>query len=274
LAPARPDEELVKRGEHIKSIPSSKLTEYLQGEFIVVQDTLDFPDRSSIYSHSYRYAVIFVNQKNQAAGFSNQILISPVAIPLPPSEISATVEENIIRLKWHEPSENSDGSKPPRIAGYKIYRAEGSGEFKQIHADITQGSIFDDRDFHYDMSYRYAIGTVGSIQNPYAESRPSKVLAVEPRDAFAPAPPENFQAIQQEGSLILLWTPSKSDDVAGYRIYRQDKISGARTLIQKELITVLNYRDSPQEGQYSYAILAVDKHGNESSPVQAGVEMR
>jgi hypothetical protein len=273
-ASALPDEELVRRGERIRSIPVSRLTEYLRGEFIVLQDTLDFPDRSSIYSHTYRYAVIFVNHKNQAAGFSNQVLITPVPIPLPPSEISATVEEKVIKLKWHEPSENADGSKPPRIAGYKIYRAEGSGEFRPIHADITKGSLFEDRDFQFDASYRYTIGTVGSAQNPYAESRPSEALAVAPRDTFAPAPPENFQAIHQEGSLILLWTPSSSVDVAGYRIYRQDKASGARTPLQKELITVLNYRDSPQDGQYSYAILTVDTHGNESSLVQAEVELR
>jgi fibronectin type 3 domain-containing protein len=138
----------------------------------------------------------------------------------------------------------------------------------------VQGSAFEDRSFEFDKLYRYTIRTVGSVQNPYAESRPSEVITVETRDTFAPAPPQNFHAIRQEGSIILLWAPSASADVSGYRIYRQETASGIRALLQKELITALNYRDSQPEGQYSYTILAVDTHGNESAPVQAEIELR
>jgi hypothetical protein len=96
---------------------------------------------------------------------------------------------------------------------------------------------------------------------------------VETRDTFPPSPPKNFHAIRQEGSIILLWAPSSSPDVAGYRIYRQDKTSAARVLLQKEC-PVFNHRDVQPEGHGSYAIQAIDTHGNESALVEAEAEAR
>jgi hypothetical protein len=273
-----PDEQFTERAARILSIPSSDFSRYLQGAFFIIEDKVDIQDHSLIYSHAYRYAVLFINRKNQTAGFSNQVLIAPVAIPPPPSGLSAKVAENYIELRWIEPSENHDGSRPPRIAGYKVYRAEGSAEFGStpIHPDVVQKPGFEDRNFQFDKLYRYAIRTVGSARNPYAESLPSEILPVETRDVFPPAPPENFSAIREGDSIILLWGPSPSGDVAGYRIYRLDKKTGARDPLQKDLITVLNYRDSRMgsDVQYEYSIQAIDTHGNESAAVPAEVETR
>jgi len=275
-AAALRDDQYAERAERILSIPSSRLADYVRGDSLYIQDRLEVEDRSLIYSQAHQYAVLFVNNKNQAAGFSNKVILAPVAIPPAPSGLSAILEENSIRLQWTAPPQNMDGSKPPRIAGYKIFKAEGSSEFPPdpIHGDLAQGSVFEDRSFQFGKTYRYAIRTVGSAQNPYAESLPSEILSVETRDTFPPAPPENFHAIRQEGSIILLWAPSASADVAGYRIYRQDKASAVRVLLQKELITIFNHRDSQLEGQYTYAIQAVDAHGNESALVSAEVEAR
>ncbi len=278
IGSAMPEEQFAKRAVRILSIPSAGFSKYLQGQSFIIEDKLEMPDRSLIYSRTYRYAVLFINRKNQTAGFSNQALIAPVAIPLPPAGLSAEARENHVGLKWLEPRENMDGSRPPRIAGYKIYRAEGSGEFGStpIHPGLIQKSGFEDRHVEPDRIYRYAIRTVGSAADPIAESLPSEAVSVETRDVFPPAPPENFTAIREGGGIILLWAPSSSADVAGYKIYRVDKKTAARDLLRKDLITELNYRDSPPEpgGQYEYNIQAIDTHGNESIAVRAEVESR
>ena len=144
----------------------------------------------------------------------------------------------------------------------------------RINAEPVQKPEFEDHSFQFDKTYYYEVGTVGSIQNPYAESLPSPVRAVEARDVFNPAPPEDFNAIVEDGSIILFWTSSPSTDVAGYRIYRQGKRTGARVLLQKELIKVLSFRDTTIESgdQYEYTIQAVDTHGNESVPVRTQAE--
>ena len=272
LSPSVLEGQFAERAERILSIPISRLADYLQGESVVIQDKINPLDQTVRYSNTYRYAVLFINRKNQAAGFSNQAVITPVPIPFAPTRLSATVLETSIRLKWTEPSANADGSKPPRIAGYKIYRAEGAGELQPVHSAVAVGSSYEDRGFQFDKLYRYVIRTVGSVEPLYAESGPSEILPVETRDIFPPVPPENFHAIRREGSIILLWAPSSSADVAGYRIYRQGKDSGTRVLLQKDLITAFNYRDSQPEGDFTYAIQAVDTHGNESALLQAEVE--
>ena len=101
---------------------------FLQGDSFVITDKPELADDSSIYAHAFRYAVLFINKKNQAAGFSNQAFVAPVALPLPPPGISAKVTEDAIRLSWTAPSENIDGSRPPRVAGYDLYRSGDSAE--------------------------------------------------------------------------------------------------------------------------------------------------
>ena len=273
-----PEKQFVQNAVRIRSIASPSFPGFLQAESFVVQDKPELPDKSSIYSHAFRYAALFINKKNQAAGFSNQAFIAPVAIPLPPAGISARVMEDAIRLSWVEPSENMDGSKPPRFVGYDIYKSRDPQTLPSapINPNPLPKSEFEDRDFQFDQTYHYAVRIVGSIHNPSAVSLLSDILHVEARDAFPPAPPESFHAIREEGDVVLLWAPSESSDVAGYRIYRLDKKSGSRVPLQKNLITALSIRDRQVESekQYEYSIQAVDAHGNESAPVRTEVDIR
>jgi len=93
-AAALRDDEYADRAERILSIPSSRLADYVRGDSLYIQDKLDIEDRSRIYSQTLQYAVLFVSQKNQAAGFSNKVYIDPVAIPPAPYELTAVLEEN------------------------------------------------------------------------------------------------------------------------------------------------------------------------------------
>jgi hypothetical protein len=273
-----PEEQFVQSAARILSIASPSFPGFLQAESFIVEDTPELPDKSSIYSHAFRYAVLFINKKNQAAGFSNQAFIAPVAIPLPPAGISASVMEDAIRLSWVEPAENMDGSKPPRFVGYNIYKSKDPQTLPSVpvNPNPLQKPEYEDRDFQFDQTYNYAIRMVGSSHDPYAVSLLSDILRVEARDTFPPAPPESFHAVREGSDVVLLWVPPESPDVAGYRIYRLDKKSGSRALLQKDLITALSIRDRQVESekQYEYSIQAVDAHGNESAPVRTEVDIR
>ena len=273
-----PEEQFVQSAVRILSIASPSFSGFLQKESFVVQDKPEIPGKTSIYSHAFRYAVLFTNRKSQAAGLSNQAFIAPVAMPLPPAGISARVTEDAIRLSWAEPSENMDGSKPPRFVGYEIYKSKDPQTLPSapINPNPLPKPEFEDRDFQFDQTYYYAVRIVGSIQNPYAVSLLSDILHVEARDTFPPAPPESFNAMSEGGDVVLLWVPSESPDVAGYRIYRLDKKSGSRVPLQKDMIKALSFRDRQVESekQYEYSIQAVDTHGNESAPVRTEVDIR
>ncbi len=269
-----PEEEFFKKATRILSIPAPEFPAYLREKTFQIHDRPQFPESTAMQSFALRYAVMLVNKKNQAAGLSNQVLIKPVSIPLPPTNLTAELTEESIRLSWRPPSENMDGSKPARIVGYNIYRSEEASKFPSapLNSAPLQDAVFEDRNFQYDRNYYYAVSVVASLQQPYAESRLSKEILVVTRDIFPPLPPKEFTAIFDGKSILLLWTPSPSPDVAGYRIYRIEPESSARHLLSDELVSTLSYRDNRTDLKVRYSIVAVDRHGNESSAVTTSVE--
>jgi hypothetical protein len=262
-----------ERADIILTVESRDFSAYLQNGNFIVSDTGAASKTAGPLPPSYRYAVFFINRKNQAAGLSNQVRITPVSLPDHPSGFSAKVTEDEIRLEWEEPTENTDGTTPARIAGYNIYRSAQEGETPEapINSEPVKSPVYEDRNFQFDKTYYYTISTVGSLKDPYAESLQSEIHVVAARDIFPPAPPENFNAALEGDDIILLWAPSPSDDVAGYRLFRRDVGTSARQPLQNELITALSFRDeNVQPGKnYEYTLYAVDKHGNESKAVQA-----
>jgi hypothetical protein len=259
----------------ILSIPAGKFSDYLHGDSFVLEDKLLIPHRSAIYSSSYRYAVVFTNNKNQAAGFSNQAIITPVPIPLAPA-MNAEVTEFFIHLKWAVPSQNMDGSKPARIAGYRIFRTEDpQNTYSLLNTDLIVDPEFKDGNFQFDKTYYYRIIVVGSVQDPCAESLPSEAIAVPAKDTFPPQPPGNFHALFQDGTAYLLWIPSPSTDVAGYWVYRRDPGVLQRRLLNPELITIPSFKDSGLQvgGEYKYYVAAVDSHGNQGDAVGATIQV-
>jgi hypothetical protein len=271
------EKQFISRAVRIISIPASRFPEFLTDKVFVFQDR--FPaEKSSIYSHTFWYSAMFVNNKHQSAGLGNRVSVKPVPLPPPPGEISSEETQNHILLRWKSPSENTDGSRPPRIAGYNVYRTEVPGRFPPapLNPAPIQATEFQDTDFRFDATYYYRVTTVGSMQKPYPESLPSNTVTISTKDVFPPAPPGEFSAIFQGKEVVLLWAPSSSADVAGYRIYRREKGSPDRQLVNSDLIRSLSFRDHQvvPGKKYEYEILAVDAYGNVSHPVKADSEQR
>jgi hypothetical protein len=271
--PPMPEAEFLRRAALILSIPESRLPDYRSENSIVIRDELLLPERSLIYSSTFRYGVLLVNKRNQAAGLSNQAAIRPIPIPLAPTALSGEVSEHSINIKWTPPVENMDGSMPARLAGYNIYRSEDPKRLPlaPINAIPVQTPFYEDRNFQFDRTYYYAVSTVGKAENPQAESRVSDIFSIVTRDIFPPDPPADFTAVRDGESVLLLWSPSPSPDVAGYRIARSDDGSAPRPL-HGGLIAALSYRDSGAPKTSSYSVIAVDGHGNESRAVETAVD--
>jgi hypothetical protein len=270
-----PTDQFQQRADPILSIPETRLSDFGNKDFLTFEDSFPNMEPSFRYEHAFRYAVLFVNNKNQAAGFSNQAVIAPAAIPLPPPGLEAEVRQDAILLRWAVPTENMDGSKPPRIYGYNIYRASEPGVSTPLPMNPTplQKTEFKDVHFQFDKTYYYRVSVVGIFGDPSAESALSKALAVTARDVFPPQPVGNFNAVADNGSVILLWKPSPSADVSGYRISRKEKETGTSRILQKDLIVAYSYRDAEvlPGGTYVYTITALDAHGNESSGATAEI---
>jgi len=270
--------DYLKGAEKILTLPADQIAIYRKDKTLLIRDQLLLPERSQIYTKSFRYAVRFVNRKKQSAGLSNQSAASPVPIPAEPRALSAEVTQDYVGLRWQPPAENMDGSVPPRVAGYNVYRSEDAKAFPATPQNPSPVPIpeFEDRNFEFDKTYYYAVSVVGSRENPYAESHASPSLTVTTRDTFPPDAPQNLNAVVAGPAVLLLWVPPAQRDVAGYRIYRRAEGEAATPLLQQELVKTPTFRDeNVQQGKtYVYRVTAVDTHGNESPPAEASVEVR
>jgi hypothetical protein len=272
------DEAFPKEAVKIQEIKADQLPSFQRDKKLVLRDDLSLADRSQIYSKGFRYSVRFINRKRQSAGWSNQVIVAPVPIPPPPRSLSSEITQDYVRLRWVTPAENMDGSTPPRISGFNIYRSEDPRVFPpgSLNLDPIPGSEFDDRSFEFDKTYYYVISVVGSRAHPYAESLASPALMVEPRDTFPPGSPQNLNGVATGPAVMLLWMAPPERDVAGYRIYRRDDGEAAPRLLEREPVKALSYRDEKvlQGKKYDYRVAAVDTHGNEGKAAEVEVEVR
>jgi hypothetical protein len=262
------ESDFLKVGTKILSVSETEFSKYNHGNKLAFTDLLPLNDNVALYSKARVYAVRFLNRKEQSAGFGKQAFLVPVPVPLPPTLLTAVVTQDAIQLKWAPPTENIDSSRPARILGYNIYRQADSQNLPEspLNPQPLREPEFDDREFEFDKTYTYSVSVVASEERPFVESLASKLLSVTPRDTFPSGAPQNLNAVADDGETILLWASPPDPDVAGYRIYRSDNGSTAKTLLNADLIKTLSYRDATaQAGRtYLYNVTAVDLHNNES----------
>jgi hypothetical protein len=256
------EDEFASRSTLIASVPI-KETDF-GGKTLNYNDTLDFAGQDT----RLRYAIRFVNASGSKAAFSNFLLIEPAPkVAAAPSLLPIKVAQNNLFLEWKPPQANIDGSTPVNILGYNIYRA---GEGEQTARLLNQAPIttneFRDTGFAFGVNYRYFIRTVslGTNAEP-VESQESNIVEINPKDTFAPNPPEGITLAATPTTISIFFASNLEGDVAGYKIYRsEDKVNW--TLLTDKLLQVNTFQDSKIESgkTYFYYLTAVDRFGNES----------
>jgi hypothetical protein len=259
------EEEFASRSTLIATIPvsdsSPKQLSYLDNLEVSGQPT------------RLRYAIRFVNADGQKAVFSNFLLIEPtVLVANNPSSLSGKTSQNAIQLNWNAPASNINGSTPPNIIGYNVYRIVENGSAKSLNDAPIINNNFDDKFFEFGKKYKYFIRTIsmGNAGEPI-ESLDSNTIEIRPEDIFAPISPSAITVAAAPNNLSIFFAVNPETDVAGYKIYRstnpnQPKI--AWTPLNNELLTTNTFQDKNVESgkTYYYYLTAVDKTGNVSEP--------
>jgi hypothetical protein len=271
-----PQDEFLWRAERIVSV-SDDFSHFLHADTLSFTDPIPAADRAAAYRNSFRYAVRFINNKNQTAGLGNQVTIAPVPLPLPPADLSAEVSQDAVRIRWSPPAENDDGSRPATIAGYEIYRSEDpkSPSSAPLNSSLLLKPELEDRTFQFDKTYYYVVSAVASTEKPYAEGGTSAPLAVTPVDKFPPGAPSDLHAVMDRGVVVLLWAAPEAPDIAGYRVYRAEGANEVPKMLGQGLVTGLSLRDDAVRPgvRYRYSVSAVDTHGNEGPPAETSIEV-
>lgn len=113
----------------------------------------------------------------------------------------------------------------------------------------------------------FYVRAVDIVDGVHVRGPASPVVCADFADTFAPAPPSNLDAVAVPGAISLIWEPSAAADLAGYLVLRGDAGGATLTPLMKTPITDLSYRDDTVRGgsRYIYAVVAVDKAGNQST---------
>lgn len=235
---------------------------------MVFEDPLSFAGQKA----RLRYAARYANKSGQKAGYSNFILIEPAArVSEAPTAPALELSQEQVLVKWTAPGANVDGSTPPNILGYNVYRAEDKA-LRKLNAAPVTGTEFADRFFDFGRKYRYSVRAVslGTNAEP-VESLDSPATEIEPKDVFAPAAPSALTIAAAPNQISIFFASNVETDIAGYRVYRST-VRGTPLdkwqLLTPVPITPNTYQDGSVESgrSYFYYVTAIDRTGNVSAP--------
>jgi len=217
----------------------------------------------------------------RASEESNAVRVTILPVPETVSNLTASVTERGIELRWTPPERTTSGGTIPSLASYRVYRAEveagaapSATPPQGALLSVTPAPLYRDTQFEFGPTYIYTVRSVAQYESDSVESADSEPVQVTPQDTFPPAPPQNVVAVlvpatpESPAQFDLSWSISMEPDLAGYRVYRSAEEGTLGEEQNRELLLVPTFRDtSLLAGQrYFYRVTAVDRSGNESLP--------
>lgn len=220
-----------------------------------------------------RYAVRYVNKRDQAAAFSNTVAVEPApGISTPPTNVTAIANaQDVVTVTWLAPVANVDGITTPAVVGYNVYRRSQKRDFggELLNSEPISVTSFTDSRFQYDVDYVYFVRALSQGANGLIESADSDPFAFTPIDRFAPSAPNPVSIASSNGTISLFWPSSAERDVIGYNIYRAGSADAAESAwlkLNDQPITPVTFRDEHVaiDETYFYRVTAIDRFNNES----------
>ncbi len=221
------------------------------------------------------YAVETLNTRGRSAGLSNQVQVPLVPTLPPPSEPTAEVGDEGVRLSWK--GVLPEQQLPDITYRYRVYRRAKSGGAEVIIGEqpIAPTGTLLDTSMAWEQTHIYRVTTVTIVsrsgnQPVQLEGEDSPPVEVFVHDIYPPAVPTGLQAVfssvGQRPFVDLTWAPNPDTDFAGYNVYRRE-VGGQPARLNSQLVTVPSFRDNDVASgrKYFYSVSAVDVRGNESA---------
>lgn len=238
-------------------------------------DAVNLGDPRALANKRLRYAVRYLNKRDQASTFSNTVALEPSpGIAIPPGGLKITDQkQDEITLSWNAPETNVDGSQPATVVGYNIYRrnAKKNSAGGPLNSEPLADTAFVDSKFQYQVDYVYFVRALSQGANGLIESADGEALAFTPADTFPPSMPDPVTLASSNGTISLFWPSNPERDVIGYNVYRADSADTPDkdwVKLTAQPITTVTYRDDRVtiDQSYYYKVSAVDRFNNESKP--------
>ena len=260
------EEEFASRSTLVAAVPIGD--EDFGAKTMRYNDALQFAGQAA----RLRYAIRFVNSSGQKAAFSNFLLLEPAArVAGVPTSLSAEPSQEAMKLSWTAPTANIDGTTPPNIVGYNVYRSPSEKETaKLLNSTPVTNPEYRDEFFEFDKQYFYFVRTVsvGTGGDPI-ESGESNIVKISAKDTFAPSAPAAITLAAMPTTISIFFAVNPEKDIKGYNIYRttdENLPKDKWELLTPEPLATNTYQDSKVESgkRYFYYLTAIDKAGNVS----------
>jgi len=221
-------------------------------------------DKDLSDGQEYQHYLTAYDTRNET-GPSNVVQVKTKSLPpfpqdlLPQSEMVKSVQ-----LSWTPVDD-------PDIGGHAIYRGPSRKELKLLkkvngyksHSYLDKGTGYspleDGGYYFYAVASYNLFGAEGKIS-------PAQIARTKPR----PASVKNFMVSAEQDSILVRWDKNPEADIESYILYRS-KNKGSFSKIKALGLEETRYTDHDlkPESQYRYRMIAVDKDGLKSDPVDS-----
>jgi predicted small lipoprotein YifL len=243
------------RGEVIARLRKEELHAATRGPRLELTDPLPAP--AAGVPSTLWYAVRTRRQDGTPSALSNVAAVSPRPAPAAPQGLRAAPEAGGIRLSWDE----------VQGAAYLVERRPADEEeWVAMPEPLPQATILDSGAAQ-GRSWLYRVRAVADgVRGPAGDT-----VRVDYRDIYPPPPVAALICLPEANNVRLVWESVDEPGVI-YRVFRQQP--GRRWIRLHEGATELAFADEdPPVGPLTYAVKAVDAHGNESADARCEVRI-
>ncbi len=223
------------------------------GEKIVYEDTTL---RKGYY---YTYQVKTVKGLFNVSDFSNKVSFAWHSPPGPPLNLSATVLEEGVELKWLPPSSFEDGEPLNSPLNYRLYRKfSDEAKWTPLPGTTSKTTYFDKiRRTYRQVSYRVA--AIFHYFDTEIEGTKSPPVMVKARGLQNIPAPRHVRVSKGENGIVISWNNVRRPGIIGYYIYRLDP-SGIVIQLNMTPVPAGPFVDKTllSPGRYSYWVTAID----------------
>ncbi|MDT9685697.1 PA14 domain-containing protein [Streptomyces sp. TRM76323] len=231
----------------------------VSGTGLVTSDT--YANLPPATGETYLYEVRAVDKAgNESTGSADRSVVSVDRTrPASPTGLTGADARGGVTLRW---------TAVPDAARYTVFRQKRpvNGEIQPVvEAATVTSPTWTDTTAPERADYTYSVSAVDAAGNASVRSADLTVT----RGDHPPAPPTGVTTADSRYGVHLQWSGSTSDDVAGYRLYRDgelavDRIDRAVDDTTRPYTFAYEDRNARYGTTYEYVVAAVDRSGNET----------
>lgn len=183
--------------------------------------------------------------------------------PAAPVEVKGVIDSlGVVKLSWKPNQE-------PDILGYRVFRGNLEGEeLSQLTESPVEINNYTDTVTVASLNSKVYYSIV-AVDKRFNMSAYSEKLTLKKPDVVPPSSPVFSKYEVKNGTVVLNWINSSSDDVQSHKLFRQDmngKNTDWKQVFETDTLSTFTDTDVVSNNTYRYAVFAVDESELLSKP--------